>query len=101
MRLVQRLATAVLAALFALSLTMTVGHSQAQRRDRGIEIVNGRRAAAGEVLIRLVADTTAQADGVGAAVDADDNVRIGGAGWRRVRSRSQTTAQMLARLASR
>jgi len=83
--------------LAAWLLSSTTGRMQTQQQ-RPPEYVNGHPVAAGEVLVRLAAETPAQVAGVNALVNADRNERVGGAGWRVVRSQTQDVARMMAQL---
>ena len=63
------------------------------------EMVNGREAAAGEVLVKFRGGSPdADLPAIGALADAGAIDRVGRTGVRRVRSRSMTTAALLARL---
>ena len=66
-----------------------------------IEQIDGRDAAAGEVLVKFRAGTgAAQAAAIGALADADSMTVVGRAGVRRLRSRSHNVAALLRVLAA-
>ena len=79
--------------------------SVAPRSQRGgsgsVEMVDGAPAAAGEVLVLFPTDAPAVLTQASQLVDADRNEPIGGAGWRRLHSRSLTAAAMRSTLRSR
>src|SRR5262249_38741454 len=62
----------------------------------GIIVVNGAEAVAGEAILKYTADANdADKQDVNRRIDADEDVAIGGAGARRVHSRSLDTPAML------
>src|SRR5688500_18025441 len=83
----------------AVTAILTAPSIEAQRpqmrRPRDGDRIAGRMAAAGEVLVRLRPSPAAQT--LVDALDSDVNERLGG-GLRRLRSRSLSTAELLARL---
>lgn len=91
----------LIGAVTALVLTSPTSTQEAPRRRGGIERVNGREAAAGEVLLKfrrtLALDELAR---IGTLVDADANRQIGRTGVRRLRSRSLDAATLIALLAN-
>jgi subtilisin family serine protease len=93
--------TILLAGLTVISLSAQNQPPQARRAATiRTEVVNGREAAAGEVLVKLRgADPAADLRAIGALADAGAIDAVGRAGVRRVRSRSMTAAALLARLA--
>jgi subtilisin family serine protease len=93
--------TILLASLSALSLSAQ-GQRPAppQRGAAGIEMIDGREAAAGEVLLKLRAGRgPGAAPEIAGLADASGIDAIGRAGVRRLRSRSMSAAALIARLA--
>lgn len=88
------------ACVLACSLVLNGGEASAKPRWRGDEVVRGKRAAAGEVLVRLRAKPTAATlDELAADVDVEEPV--GRDGWRLVRSRSRRIEELVALLGAR
>ncbi len=73
--------------------------SQGKSQERGRTWINGREAAANEVLVKYKdLSVQAQNDHLDILVQADENVAVDRRGMRRVYSRKHDTAQMLALL---
>src|SRR5580765_3593750 len=99
MRPASTVLTVLLAGLTAISLSaQNQPPAQAQRAATlRIEMVNGREAAAGEVLVKLRGgNPAADLRAIGALADAGAIDPIGRAGVRRLRSRSMSARALVA-----
>ena len=91
----------LLSALAAIVLVSLPAFTQAPQAP-GIEVANGHRAAAGEVLVKL-RDGAGQAEvaDIAGEIDADRHRPVGGAGVRLFHSRRFTAAELMDRLSKR
>ncbi len=85
---------------FGCLLVLAGPEASAAPRARGEEIVRGKRAARGEVLVRL-RPTSGRRALAEPAADIEADEPLGRAGWRLVRSRSRDVEELAALLASR
>ena len=94
--------TILLATLTVLSLSAQGQPPAPPRGGRAasVEIVDGREAVPGEVLVKIRRGEAAAVPDIAARADASAIDAIGRAGVRRVRSRSMSSAALLARLAN-
>src|SRR3954468_13903802 len=91
--------TILLASVAAMSLSAQALPPQARRgAATQVEMVDGREAVAGEVLVKFRGDPRTDLSDIGAAADAAAIDPVGRGGVRRVRSRSMNTAGLMARL---
>ena len=97
MRAASAAAAIAVSVLFVASEMPVSGQGVAAVRGRSVERINGRRAVAGEVLVRFRGTPTAASLG---ALELDDNERLVN-GVRLLRSRRATVGQLLSRLAAR
>ncbi len=87
------LAAAILAAL-------AIGSAGPAKAEKATELVDGREAAANQVLVRFRAAAPALA-GIALGLDTDEARPVGGMGWVLFHSRSLNVAALLQRLAAR
>src|SRR5262249_28336589 len=97
-RIARSLSTAILGILASLMLIVSpTAMKRAFRPIRRTVAIDGRLAAAGEVLVRYRRSLNSSERGqLDQQTDADDNQPVGGAGVRRIHSRRFDTAALLA-----
>src|SRR5258708_4637560 len=96
----RRLAFVILSALAA-AWMLSPGGIHAQLSPHGEEIVAGRLAAAGEILVRFRPDAASHLPQIDKELDADAHRPLGGGSWHRIHSASRTVQTLLTALSGR